>query len=492
MPSQKPVNVLGEEFDVTFKNVGLDRHKRGSIALPETMSLSEAAFWIDQRIQEEEKIVSIDEPLYGFPFDCANALQLAVEEIYGVKQMQKTPGDWFSPGQPPAFTNLPINPEGDTISVFIGRFSIPGYQGGFIETYPKGFDSLMVHTECKSKCLPQFNNLMTVARRKLRDDSIYRGKAFEIQSETLVIRGNKVVMHKPSFIDVRKMPTNLLLNEDTDAMIRHGIWVPIERTEQVRHYNNGIVRRGALLHGKPGTGKTLTAQQTAKIAQQNGWTFLLVKDSKMVAQVYSLALRYAPVVLFAEDIDHIVDDYTQVSTLNNILDGVGSKSQDIITVLTTNFVEKLPPTLLRPGRFDVVARYTAPNAKTAAALVRMYLSGQIDDTDFDDAKIGKELEGNVPAVLHEVAKRATTNALTRYENDYRGSLKIATQDVMLASWTMKEHARLLRNEQPEPEDSLTKLGRGIGRGLRDLATGAIKDESGDISDALIGAIDQIA
>jgi hypothetical protein len=476
MPNLKPVNVLGQEYDLTFQSVGLDRHTKGTIVLPDGMSLSEAHFWIETKLKEDEKVVTVQDNLYGFPYDGAHALQLAVEEMFGFKEMREKL-EWFEK-IPPAFVNIPTDATGNTVSVFIGRFSLPGYDGGHIDVYPHGSDSLVCKTECKAKCLPLFNKLMKAAKEKLRDHSLYRGKALEIETEVLSAYGNKFTIHRPSFIDVSKMPTNLILNEDTEALVRYGLWVPIERTEQVRAYNRGTVRRSACLHGAPGTGKTLTARQTAKIAQDNGWTFILVKDCTRLAEIYSLALRYAPVVLFAEDIDKIADDYERISILNNILDGVNTKTQDIITVLTTNYVDKLPQTLLRPGRFDVVARYAAPNAKTAAALLRMYLEGNINSEDFDDERIGEEIQGNVPAVLHEIAKRATTNAITRYPQDYRGSLKISTQDVMVASWTMKEHARLLRQEKPEPEDAVTKLGRGIGQGLRQqVDTGAVDLEN---------------
>ena len=469
-------NVLNEEFLIKFKNVGVQRHQGGTISLPEGMSISEGAHWLNTILKDEEKIVEVEEMLYGFPMDCAHALQLAVEQMFGVKEMRSTPG--FFSYDPPSAANIAVNHKGETITVYTGRFSVPEYaaeteydrENNYIETYPASgsMEALVVKTRTKNRNIPLFNRLVAAAREQLLTHSIYRGKAFRLTTEDLKDRnGNVTKVNHPEFLDVENIPTDLLLNDDTQQLIENGIWTPIERTEQVRHYNNGNIRTGALLYGAPGTGKSLTALATAKIAQENGWTFILCKDSRLLPNVYKLALRYAPVVLFAEDIDMLVRlaGPDSVNMFNNILDGVDSKTADVITILTTNHIDVLPPVMLRPGRFDAVVHYDFPNANTAVRLVRSYLTNQIDETNFDEATVGQVLQNNVPAVIHEVCKRAAKTAIRRYPKGYRKALSITTQDIQISARGMEEHMNLLRDQHVEQESPIVALGKAFGAGV---------------------------
>lgn len=510
------MNVLGEEFTVEHKTVDITRHQKSTILLPTNMTLSEAGHWINTRLQEEETIVQVTERMFGFPKDCAYALQLAVQEMFGVKEMRSTPG--FFSYDPPAQTNIPINHQGETVSVYIGRFSVPELpsvtrydkENNWIQTDEEDSETLLVTGSMKKRCTPMFDRLMALAKRKLETNSIYRSKAFQVTTIQRKDRNGNAFLQvaSPEFINTSYVPAQLCLNQNTQDLVRDGIWTPIERTDQIRHYQNGVVRRGALLHGAPGTGKSLTALQTASIAEQNGWTFILVKDSRLLAGLYKLALRYAPVVLFAEDIDLLIStgESDAMNTFNNILDGVDSKDANIITILTTNHINKIPKVMLRPGRFDALVEYTLPNSETAVNLVRSYLPDQIDEANFNAKEVGEALQGNVPAVIHEVCKRATMTALRNYPADYRGALKVNTRDMIISVNGMSQHMNMLRDNHtaaPHPIEVLgSAIGEGIGRGvsmaqhmvvdlskarpnggLRDLPATAISDLQGVVATA---------
>jgi len=465
---EKPRNILGNEFDVRFKDVDFERTQSGTIGLPEEMTLSEAAYWINTRITEEEKTVAITEKIIGFPIDVAHALGIAVKNLYGIRELKKTPGDFFSPDTPPTFRTVPIDHKGNTVDVFIGRFSIPGTEG-FLETAAEGTAALHITGEMKQKDIPKLHALLHETKRVLKTESIYKGKAFRVE-EKQSRQGPYLEME---FIDTTRVPAQLLLNDDTTQLVNGGLWVPITRTEQTRHFNNnGPVKRGGLLYGPPGTGKTLTALETARKAYENGWTFVYVKHVQQLANLYQFAARYAPVVVYAEDIDLLMkDESTGVNMLNNVLDGVDTKNQDIIVVLTTNYVDTLPRTLLRPGRFDTVIQYQAPDAKTSAALVRQFAMGQIDDENFDDKVVGKAVHGNIPATIAEVVARAKNFAISRYPQDYRGNLMLTTSDLVNSAHSMREHLRLLNRPEEKTESAMQQFGNVVGefivRGVSD-------------------------
>ena len=121
-------------------------------------------------------------------------------------------------------------------------------------------------------------------------------------------------------------------------------------------------RRGYLLHGPPGTGKTSFTQAIAGALKLN-ICYLNLSNGNMDDDGLNRALNNAPSqsIILLEDIDGIFvaresvnqgrDGGVSFSGLLNALDGVRSQEGRIL-FMTTNHKEKLDPALLRPGRCD--------------------------------------------------------------------------------------------------------------------------------------------
>ncbi|NBD24247.1 AAA family ATPase [Paenibacillus glycinis] len=129
-------------------------------------------------------------------------------------------------------------------------------------------------------------------------------------------------------------------------------------------------KRGILLYGKPGNGKTTLVKSisTTASAPIAYWQITEYTNSGSIQEVFAAAVQMAPMVLVIEDIDSMPASCR--SYFLNTLDGATSKD-GIYLVGTTNYPEKIDPALMnRAGRFDRAYEVKSPNE----TLRRAYLS----------------------------------------------------------------------------------------------------------------------
>lgn len=130
------------------------------------------------------------------------------------------------------------------------------------------------------------------------------------------------------------------------------------------------VKRGLMLYGPPGSGKTSAVQLMAHhMIREMGGVVMLVDYAPIAAAALQLLRQLEPnrpVILLYEDIDAIVERHGE-SGLLALLDGelqVGN----VVNVATTNYPERLDPRFTdRPGRFDRITLVGMPEAPARAA-----------------------------------------------------------------------------------------------------------------------------
>jgi SpoVK/Ycf46/Vps4 family AAA+-type ATPase len=111
-------------------------------------------------------------------------------------------------------------------------------------------------------------------------------------------------------------------------------------------------KRGILLYGKPGNGKTTLVKSIASSinAPVAYWQITEFTSSYTIKEVFKSVLKLTPLVLVIEDIDSMPSSVRSVFL--NVLDGATSK-EGIFIIGTTNYPEKIDPALMnRSGRFD--------------------------------------------------------------------------------------------------------------------------------------------
>lgn len=432
-------------------DVGIE-HKGEKITLParpERMTIDAAIDALARKKLDLETELNVSEIIDAFPLDGAVAFVKALERKYGWANSVPTPGFWGP--KPPEMITVDIGPgPDDKIQVPWGGFQIPGIEKQ-INTSVTGTKrglALLISGKVRKKDVAVVKELADLAREIVRTESIYRGKAIRLRSAS----ESKVdVSNPPEFMNLQAAKLEeLVLPRAIEALIRTNVWTLVEKTPEC--IKAGIpLKRGVLLVGKYGTGKTLTSLMTARKCVENGWTFISLDRAQALHQTLEFARRYEPCVIFAEDIDRAAAERNEsTNDLLNVMDGVLSKDSKIMVVMTTNHVEKINPAMIRPGRLDAVINVSPPDSEAVQRLLRIYGRGLIGDKEALD-RIGDKLAGNIPAMIREVVERSKLAAIASGDD-------FVTEDNLIVSADgMEHHMALLADpatKAPTPEEAL--------------------------------------
>lgn len=438
-----------------FKNVGLDYHNDGKIVLPSGMSPKSARAWLTTIEEEQESWTAFSEDTNTFLLDGAKALAVAINRFAGFMSTVPTPG--FFGSTPPTMVTLEIDHTGETISIPWGRIVVPGITGHLDTGYTikDGRVFFRVAGKCQKKDLPKIQAIFENMREEIRKNSIYRGKAFSVN---LQFNPENPTENPPRFINhTKREEGTLIFNKGTEGRINTSLLGPIKNAAVCREL--GIpLKRGVLLYGIYGVGKSELAALVANVAVGNGWTYIYLEDARNLVAAYAMAKHFSPCVIFCEDIDKVTsgERTEEMNKLLNCMDGLTSKGEEIMTVFTTNCVETMHPGFMRPGRLDDVIEIAAPDKDAAIKLVQLFAGATLDSTSNLD-RIGDTLVGQVPALIREVVERCRLASVARTRSP---KFKINDDDVVNASNAMRTHRDFIMGKTKPLEKSFVE---NIGR-----------------------------
>lgn len=432
------------------------------IVLPENLTIVDAITVLQDRAEYEESKVNLLFDFDTFVWDGAYALSKALERKFGWAQAKAS--FWSNP----TLVGIELE-DGKTIQIPWGNFSVPGIEGGSFatdSTEKEGRLIFQLRISVKRKYEAQMTELRDLVYKILQEESIYKGKAISIAFSDK--DGDAIEMPAPKFLDLsRAKVEELIFSDDVHDAIETNLFTPIDKHHLAKKMGVPF-KRGVLLVGDFGVGKTLSAYVAAAKAVDQKITFVYCQNPAEFSRVMRFAAQYAPSVVFCEDIDRIAgrERNNETNDIINTLDGVDTKSKDIITVLTTNAVENVSQPLLRPGRLDAVIHVRRPDAKAVQRLVRLYTKGMLA-ADADLTEVGELLKDNIPAVIREVCERSKLAAL-RISND---SQTIPVKALVESARTMRMQLDLL-NKQNDTEQTGVKLVTAFGEALgRHVAAG---------------------
>lgn len=158
-------------------------------------------------------------------------------------------------------------------------------------------------------------------------------------------------------------------------------------------------KRGMLLHGRPGTGKSCLIKLMSESAVEEGDIVFIVSDPHLLKEGLKLFKEVEPdriAIVIMEEIDEIIR-YGQ-RQLSEILDGQ-DQVNNVLFVGTTNHIEKIHPKFLREGRFDSKIEIGTPPKSGRIAFLRGKLG--INESDNIVEEIADKTDGFTFAQLRE-------------------------------------------------------------------------------------------
>lgn len=120
-------------------------------------------------------------------------------------------------------------------------------------------------------------------------------------------------------------------------------------------------KRGVLLRGEPGTGKSCLLKLVMEDCVARGDVVFIIKDAYVLKEalaVYRDVEADRHVLIIMEDIDHVFD-YGGEYPILELLDG-DSQVDGVLFLFTTNYYERLSPRIKRPGRIDKIIEIMSP------------------------------------------------------------------------------------------------------------------------------------
>lgn len=233
------------------------------------------------------------------------------------------------------------------------------------------------------------------------------------------------------------------------------------RKEKFKEYKFAF-KRGILLHGKPGSGKSCIISLCMKYVteQLNGVVIPLQNSgdlelySKAIPEIFRVIEKERPIVIIFEDIENMCSQgSSSESLLLNVLDGL-DQLENVVYLATTNYIEHLKERIInRPSRFD--RRIYVPFLNYDDRL--FYFKNKLKESDIkknDIKKWATDTEGLSIAHLAELIK-----SIVIFDADYQETIDTLKEmnnfSALHSSRYEKETGRLGFANEPRTEQAIT-------------------------------------
>ncbi len=251
---------------------------------------------------------------------------------------------------------------------------------------------------------------------------------------------------------------------DAVKKIREMVELPLRHPELFKRL--GVeAPKGVLLHGPPGTGKTMLAKAVAGETSSN---FISIGGPEIVSkfygesegklrEIFKEAEENAPSIIFIDEIDSIApkreevtgeEERRIVAQLLSLMDGLTSRGK-VVVIGATNRPNSIDEALRRPGRFDREIEIGIPDRDGRHEILQIHTRGMplADDVDLD--WLADKTHGYSGADLSALTKEAAMAALRRVLPDVDLEAEEIPREVLnRISVTKDDFKAALRDMQP--------------------------------------------
>lgn len=430
--------------------------------IPKKMSLKRAAAMLQAQADAEEAMHEFTKDFDCRPMDGAFAFNKVLKDVYGMTAIGREMGGFFT--QLPELRTVRISPT-EEVQVPFGLLSFLPLGAEFYlqerqdEDYGMGFQ---VYVHAKKKYEVEIRGLLMLVEAFVKENSIYHNKALVGVGRVV---GNQY--KEPEFLNPYKVDrTKIVYSSVVQEALEDEIWgviknaellrepytfkvrltpeettsvsgEPIKKVEvslagvsgseksyEVYHDNEGAyyevtspgeeIGNKVLLHGEPGTGKTVGALVTAQHCLENDWTFVQARWDEDINHVMRFCeLLGKPAVLVIEDVEKLVQkDPRKMDSLLEMFDGLRTKGREVILLMTSNHAGELPKALTRAGRINRMVYVSDLDGPAVEQLINV-LVPQHQREELDYTALHAAYEGFAPSWIVQALKGVVRRSVIR-------------------------------------------------------------------------------
>ncbi|MCH8329000.1 MAG: CDC48 family AAA ATPase [Nanoarchaeota archaeon] len=258
--------------------------------------------------------------------------------------------------------------------------------------------------------------------------------------QSVIITEQTDVDFNPEAVEVKEELVPEVTYEDIGGLdeevkkIREMVELPLKHPEIFERL--GIeAPKGFLLHGSPGTGKTLLAKA---VANETNSHFILINGPEIMSKYYGQseenlrkkfeeAEKNAPAIIFIDEIDAIASKREEikgeverrvVAQLLALMDGLKSRGK-VVVIAATNVPNILDPALRRPGRFDREIELGVPRKEGRLNILKIHTRNMPLGKSVNLKELAAVTHGFVGADLSSLAKEAAMIVLRKIFPDLK-------------------------------------------------------------------------
>ncbi|MDY6965353.1 MAG: CDC48 family AAA ATPase [Halobacteriota archaeon] len=309
--------------------------------------------------------------------------------------------------------------------------------------------------------------------QKIRVEMLGNPLTFVITSTqpggTVIVSKTTQILLKEKVLEEEKRAGPQVTYEDIGglkreiALVREMIELPLRHPEIFQKL--GIdPPKGVLLHGPPGTGKTMIAKA---VANETDAYFISISGPEIMSKYYGESEKQlrglfdeaeenAPSIIFMDEIDSIAPKRSEVTgeverrvvaQLLSLMDGLQVRGQ-VVVIAATNRANALDEALRRGGRFDREIEIGIPDRNGRCQILQVHTRGMPLSEDVDLNEFGDITHGFVGADIASLCKESAMHALRRILPEIDIEKEIPPEVIERLMVTKEDFYEALRNIEP--------------------------------------------